>query len=239
MKKLILLAVSVFSLITVSVAQDVQQALGEAIESKSLDNVKKVVEEFHADVNKKINNKRYGDPIPLNFACLLGDVEISRYLLDKGAKIDNEDKMGQTALICLCYSALNSDEAQASRLEIFKMLLAKGIDLNAVSKGGTAAIANAAYYKQTLLVKALIDAGAEVDQRKNDFAKTALMLAAEQGWMDIVKMLHEAGADPKESVRVSTAAGTFNEFTAADLAKNKNHMDVNAYLKSAKKIKKK
>jgi len=239
MKKLIIL----FAIVCIGLqakSQDVQKALYEAILTKNLENVKKVVEEFKADVNVAYDNKAVGEPYPLNMSCFIGSLEITEYLISKGADPNKENRFGATALSSLVQSVLVDENSQKERLAIYNLIKPKITDINNTEKSGKTALSHAAYYGHTSIVVALLlEKEIEVDGRKNGMVQTALMCAADRGNFDIVKKLHEAGADPSEVVKIATSAGTFNAFTAAELAKNKNHMDVYAYLKSAKKIKRK
>lgn len=221
-------------------SQDLAKGLHEAILSTNLENVKKVVEEFKADVNEAYDNKALGSPTPLNVSCFIANVEITEYLLSKGADPMKENKFGTTALGSLAENAAVDEKSEANRILIYDMLIQKNIDVNKNDKAGVCALGRAAYWGHAGLVKKMLEhKELEIDNRKNAFAKTALMLAAERGNLEIVKMLHEAGADPNEEVKIATRAGTFDIFKASDLAKNKNHAEVYEYLKSAKKIKKK
>lgn len=220
--------------------QDVQKGLYDAILTKSLENVKKVVEEFKADVNAPYDNKGVGAPYPLNTSCFIGSLEITEYLLSKGADPNKENRFGATALSSLVQSVLVDENSQRERLAIYNLIRTKNIDFNITDKSGLTALGHASYYGHLSIVIAMLtEKDIEVDGRKNGMARTPLMLAADRGNLEIIKKLHEAGADPGEEVKIATSAGTFNAFTAADLAKNKNHMEAYNYLKSAKKIKRK
>lgn len=220
--------------------QDVQKGLYDAILTKSLENVKKVVEEFKADVNAPYDNKAIGTPYPLNMSCFVGSVEITEYLLSKGADPNKENRFGATALSSLVQSVMVDENSQRDRLAIYNLIRPKITDINNTERSGKTPLAQAAYYGHLSVVTALLaEKEIEVDGRKNGMVQTALMCAADQGKFEIVKKLHEAGADPSEEVKIATSAGTFNAFTAAELAKNKNHVEIYSYLKSAKKIKRK
>jgi ankyrin repeat protein len=189
-----------------SFAQDAQQALIEAVQAKNLDAVKKVVEELKADVNVPSDNKAIGKPYALHVACkTLGpSVEIVKYLIEKGATVNVEDNFGSSPFIALVMS-----HDTTNRLTIAQLLIEKGADINNISKGGGSVLGYACEYNLIDVVKLLISKGAEIDARKNNFANTPLMYAANSGNEAIVDLLLAAGADPKAERKVATKAGTF------------------------------
>lgn len=240
MKKIIL---GVFALFTIenSIAQDAQQALIEAVQAKNIEAVKKVVEQLNADVNKPWDNKAIGKPYALHVACdVFGpSVEIVKYLLDKGAKLDVEDKFGRTPLISL---VMKPDST--NRLTICKLFLEKGADVNATSGGGGSVLGYACEGSNLECIKLLIEKGADVDGRKNKFANTPLMYAVtvfggqvNNGSETIIDLLLASGADPKEERKVAQRDGTFALKTAADIAKEKGHAALADKLANAKKVK--
>lgn len=241
MKKFILLTVCALTFALTGIAQDAQQALIEAVSAKNLDAVMKVVENLKADVNKPWDNKGAGNPYALNIACdVYGpSVEIVKYLLEKGAKLNVEDKFGRTPLMSL----LNKSDS-TNRLEICKMFIEKGADINAISGGGMSVLAFACETSNLACVKLLLENGADADARKSKYAKTPLMCAVNSfggqvnnGDETIINLLLAAGADPKIEVSVVNRAGTFDVKTAAMIAKEKGHTDLADKLASAKKTK--
>lgn len=234
MKRKILLLFSAVAISMTTFAQDTQQALIEAVQAKNLDAVKKVVEELKADINKPWDNKGAGKPYALNIACKTVDpsVEIIKYLLDKGAKLDVEDNFGITPLMS---SVMTHDTTK--RLAVFNLLVEKGADINAISRGGGSVLGYACENNQIEIVKILLSKGAEVDGRKNNFANTPLMYAANGGYEAIVDLLLAAGADPKEERKVGQRDGTFALKTAAVIANEKNFEVLALKLASAKKVK--
>lgn len=234
MKKTLLTFTGVVFISLLSIAQDAQQALIEAVQAKNFDAVKKVVEELKADVNKPWDNKAVGKPYAMNIACRTIDpsVDIIKYLLDKGAKLDVEDNFGITPLMS---SVMTHDTTK--RLAVFNLLVEKGADINAVSRGGGSVLGYACENNQIEIVKILLSKGVEVDGRKNNFANTPLMYAANGGYEAIVDLLLASGADPKEERKVGQRDGTFAIKTAAVIANEKGHEALALKLANAKKIK--
>lgn len=239
MKKL-LVAFTLFMSIN-SFAQDAQQALIEAVQTKNLDAVKKVVEQLNADVNKPWDNKAIGKPYALHEACnVFGpSIEIVKYLVEKGAKMDVEDKFGRTPLMSL---VMKPDST--NRLEICKLFIEKGADVNAISSGGGSVLGYACEGSNLECIKLLIEKGADVNGRKNNLANTPLMYAVSvfggqvnNGSETIIDLLLASGADPKEERKVAQRDGSFAIKTAADIAKEKGHGALADKLASAKKVK--
>ncbi len=113
-------------------------------------------------------------------------------LLDRGADPNAKDAYGQTPLLL---AAERDDEADV------RALLKKDADPNAISGhtyiGGTdadTALKRAAAKGSASVVRALLDGGADIDE-KGGSGYTALMIAARAGQEDIVRLLLEKGAD--------------------------------------------
>lgn len=234
MKKIILSVLSILSFSLISYGQDAQQALMEAVQSKNIDAVKKIVEQLNANVNKPWDNKAAGKPYALHLACkTMGpSIEIVKYLIEKGADVNVEDNFGATPLMNLVQS-----HDTTNRIAIFNILVDKGADINAISRGGGSVLGYACENNQLEIVKILLVKGADVDRRKNNFANTPLMYAANGGYEAIVDLLLANGADPKEERKVGQRDGTFAVKTAATMAFEKKFLDLASKLASAKKIK--
>ena len=83
---------------------------------------------------------------------------------------------------------INNDDIAA------KLFIDAGIDVNAKGKDGYTPLINAAAGGGNLeIVKLLIDKGAEVNV-SNKYGKTALEIAVDKSYTDIVKLLEGAGA---------------------------------------------
>jgi ankyrin repeat protein len=131
---------------------------------------------------------------PLIAAVRAGQRDAAVALLDKGAKIDDKDAHGLTALM---YAA------QAGHREMVEMLLNKGAHANEKDGAGQTALMLAAdrvaknispQEKEYLnIVWLLLDRGAAVDEKDNA-GQTALMRASQAGQTDVVKVLLVKGA---------------------------------------------
>ena len=153
-----------------------------------------------ADVNIKNSNRETA----LILASRCGYLEIVKCLIENKADIDVQDELGATALIW----------ASGGRyLEIVKYLIENGADVNIKNnKNETALIKviisciktfeenkddmtkkHAALNRCFKIVKCLIENGADVNIKNNE-GKTALDLAEENGYKEIVEILKSVGA---------------------------------------------
>ncbi len=118
-------------------------------------------------------------------------------------------KTGRTNIYCLHKQAA----IISGNLEVVKQHIEAGTDINMKDQmSGSTPLITAATFGKTAIVKALIDAYADLDI-KNSEGSTALHAAAFFGRIEIVQMLIDAGADktikndhaatPRESVIVS------------------------------------
>ncbi len=114
-----------------------------------------------------------------------GDYDILDLILDAGADINIRDKDGNPALLS---AILSAQYKSAMRL------IEGGASVN-VKGPEWAPIHAAADRGRVDLCRALLDAGASVDQL-GCLKRTALMLASEHKYADTVELLLEYGADP-------------------------------------------
>ena len=116
-------------------------------------------------------------------------------------------------------------------MNIVKLLIDKGADVNAKTDDGMTALIVAAENGQADVAKLLIDKGADINVKNpetdslNNLGFTPLMYAAFWGRMDIVKLLLDKGADLN--------AKDFKGNTAEKLARQYDHYDIAAVLKKA------
>ena len=121
----------------------------------------------------------------------------SRLLLDKNADAKHQTKDERNAL------HLATFDGQA---EIIKMFLDKDVPVNVIDSWGDSPLLNAANTNDEA-VKLLVDAGADVNAKKNPQMKTPLHNAAQYGRVEMVKMLLAKGADV--NARDSEGEGVF------------------------------
>ena len=152
---------------------------------------------------------------PLCWAVGAGLTNVVQALLNKGADTNQVDCAGRTALSYVLYfmgsNAWTTNDELASMAE---ELIPTGINVNCVDREGYTVLGTACWYGLTRVVKALLEAGADIsipsceDHRgrfdvhpKNDARSEAgkrylpLDLAARAGHEDIVQLLLAKGAD--------------------------------------------
>lgn len=190
-----------------------------------------------AEINMKDNDGRTA----LMMASSRGFTEVVRLLLQKGAAVNAQGKNGTTALMralaCRDLERLpglsgawlkkSKEEIEADKqyqMQVVKLLLEKGAEVNVKKKDGTTVLIAASHCGFTELVKHLLEKGVEVNAKNND-GDTALMMAAEKGYPEVVGLLLQKGA----AINAKNKNGT----TALKAAKKEGYADVVRLLKKA------
>ncbi|KAL4980586.1 hypothetical protein BDW66DRAFT_147020 [Aspergillus desertorum] len=138
---------------------------------------------------------------PLSLAADQGNEEISRLLLDYGAKLENRDSGGFTPLHIAC---------QRNRLGTCVLLLDAGANIEAMASDGHTPLNTATANCYSHLIQLLLERGANVEATDHD-GDTILMLAVRSCPEDILRLLIQHKAD----VRKQNRSGK----TALDIAK--------------------
>lgn len=128
-------------------------------------------------------------------AALAGDLKSVKMLLKSGADPNDQNDDGRTALM---FAAINRETSCA------KELLRYGAEVNVVANDGGTALLLAASEGDTELVEALLKKGANVFAKFHKTENTALKLAKEHGYDDIVRLLQAAGASRQSAKRGKT-----------------------------------
>jgi len=115
-----------------------------------------------------------------------GELEIVRFLHERGAPLDEPHLGGRTAL---------SFAAGAGRLEIVRYLLERGARLELADKQGRTPLFYAVLGNRLEAARALLAQGAEVDVRDR-FRDTPLVMACAKGYAGMATLLLENGANP-------------------------------------------
>ena len=122
----------------------------------------------------------------LSNACVIGDIEHVRSLIDSGADIES-DSLGYDRPPL--YNA-----SEYGHLNIVKLLIDFGADIEAHTGFKCTSLHTASHYGHEDIVKVLVDSGADIDAR--DCGNwTPLHRATANGQLDIVRLLYDRGAD--------------------------------------------
>ncbi len=112
-------------------------------------------------------------------------------LLISSAACDNQKTYINSLLHNVC---------RKGKTELLKTLIAHGADLNSLDADGRTPLHVAADCNRVEIVTLLIDAGADVNKREEQYGRTPLYLAIYDRNLDIVKLLVAAGADVNQYV---------------------------------------
>ncbi len=137
-----------------------------------------------------------------------GSLEVVKLLLDRGADINAKNNSGGTALMVASGKTFfwpTETFAQTGRkalvvgsgkghLEVVKLLLDRGADVNAKAKDGDTALMSAAGKGHPEIVERLFNSGADINAKRTD-GFTPLMVASSNGRLEILKLLLGKGAD--------------------------------------------
>jgi len=160
---------------------------------------------------------------PLQRAAHDGDIREIVRLTDEGRDIDEGSTWYGYPPI---YLAVANKQTETT-----KFLIERGADLKTASRntGWTplhVAVGRTPEKTDPEIIKMLIDAGVELNKQDNQLRRTPLHVAAENGQLEAVKLLIEAGAD-------STLL-TSQRLSAADLARKSKSRDKQAILELLK-----
>lgn len=141
---------------------------------------------------------------PLIVACANGHVAVAKALLEHDAKIEFFNMMGETALLAA---------VKNKHIEIVKLLLSHGANINVFTQGENR------FWKgfRPRSVEE-VETMSEIISLERDRARTPLMIAAENGDLEMVRLLLQHKAD----YRLATSKGK----TAFVLAVQAGHADV-------------
>ncbi|MGB2866682.1 MAG: ankyrin repeat domain-containing protein [Sedimentisphaerales bacterium] len=160
------------------------KSLFEAVKKGDIEQVKKLIAEG-ADVNETedLGQVKW---TPLIAAASGGDVQVVKVLLENGAKVDATESHGYTPLYYALWTDGNDSE------ELVRALIASGADVNKRSPGDKSypPLVFAIWIREGREdnVKALLDAGADVDV-KDDNGLTALYWAAFDSSKDVLDLI--------------------------------------------------
>lgn len=125
-------------------------------------------------------------PEAVVLAALDGRIEVIEQALAAGYKVDFRNKEGRTALMFAAFNGHNG---------VVKRLLLAGADVNIQDQSGSTALMLASSGPFPETVQLLLDRGAVIDTADRNEHFTALMWAAAEGQIDVVKLLLNHKAD--------------------------------------------
>ena len=131
------------------------------------------------------NEEQQGRHTHLMRAALSGDIDALKVSLAGGADVNKRDDEGRTPLM---FATVNR------QTECAKELLLHGADVNARGNDGGTALMLAASSGAAKLVKDFLARGADTSGKYIATGQTALTIARDHGYDDIVELLQAAGA---------------------------------------------
>jgi uncharacterized protein len=120
---------------------------------------------------------------PLGLASFFGNTSVVAYLLTMGAQVNSPSKNDMKVM------PLHSGVA-GRNMEVVRLLLAAGADVNAAQSEGFTPIHAAAQNGQLEMVRLLLDFGADLFQQTEN-GKTACDLAIENNHLDIAEYIKD------------------------------------------------
>jgi len=159
------------------------------VHQMSAENVEYQIDKMIALANKNgisVNDADNNGTTPLMKALSVGQKMVALKLLAAGAKVNQRDKKGQTALYYINWYK-NSDL-------MAKMLIAWGADAGVKDNDGNTPLIKAAKAGQLEMMKVLYEKDPKVLNHKNKEGHTALDYAIQRGLVNTALFLKEQGA---------------------------------------------
>jgi ankyrin repeat protein len=169
-------------------------------------------------VNETVRISNPPSSVSIHEAALNGQSSLVTAHIEAGTDVNQKDPEGRTPLM---YASFNG------HAEVIRALVKKGADINLQDIYGRSALMMASSGPYPVAVKLLLDHGANPNLIDREEHFTALMYAAAEGQLDVVKLLLANGADAKLKDVDGDNALTF--------AANNKHFEVVSTLESIKK----
>ncbi|KAK3236718.1 hypothetical protein CYMTET_53158 [Cymbomonas tetramitiformis] len=182
--------------------------LCQCAKAGNLDHMKQLFETSNIELDDADTNGR----TLLAVAASEGQVEVVRYLLDRGASGSIKDINGNTPL---------NDAVREGHHEVAMLLKAKGFKLDYPELDMAGMLCEVAYSESIEKMRQLVLHGCDINLADYD-GRTALMLAASSGRLEMVSLLLGLGADMAKQDRFGN--------TALDDAVREKHLEVQKVL---------
>jgi len=133
-------------------------------------------------------------------SCLEGCLKFIELLIDNGSDINARAK---TSIGELGFTALHIASEKQNNIELVKVLIFKGADLNILNQLHATALITASYWGNSEIVKILCEADAKLNNQDAEGA-TALFLSVQHKYIEIVDILLKYGANI--NIQINTGA---------------------------------
>jgi ankyrin repeat protein len=124
-------------------------------------------------------------------AAFSGQTANVQYLIEKGAAVNAQNKFEMTPLI----KAVSRPYSSGNSIEVVKLLINNGADINFKTKEGWTALQGAVQGEQTEAALYLIENGAEVDPKYTPNGQTPLMMTVQRHNKVLTEALIAKGAN--------------------------------------------
>jgi len=193
-------------------------ALNLAVMFGTDETVKRLLQVPGIDVNAGSNYSSN----PLYNAVGKGNLELVDLLVRAGADLNYKGGKARmtTMLISAIISAALPVVKNPESVPVVKYLIQKGVNIDELDERDYSAVGVAASQSLNDIVKVLVDAGADINQKQGEFKQTLIMLALHDDNTELVKYLIQKGVDVKaQATDGETAlylAAAYGNIEAAD-----------------------
>ncbi|XP_059621039.1 ankyrin repeat and KH domain-containing protein mask isoform X3 [Phlebotomus argentipes] len=191
--------------------------LSRSLIAACTDNDVNAVRRLLGEGNSTINEGTDDGESLLSLACSAGYYELAQVLLAMSAQVEDRGQKNDCTPLM--------EAASAGHVDIIKLLISHGADVNAQSSTGNTPLMYACAGGHVAAVQELLAHGANVEDH-NENGHTPLMEAASAGHVEVAKILLEHGAG------INTHSNEFKE-SALTLACYKGHLDMVRFLLEA------
>lgn len=156
---------------------------------------------------------------PLHIAAVEGHLGAVQALIDSGADVNARDAMQWTPI----FKAAYNHEQDTGYAPVVKALVDAGADVNARIGFGLTPLMLAAGGGEGAVCEVLLNAGADA-LATNEAGRSALQMAKERHWVDVINLLHEAtGFVPETEGACSTGRKGPSEQNVINFMKRPTH----------------